>query len=368
MQDMHSLLKRQIKRHFRKSSSLPEEIKPFIQSVNEAYRQSDMDRGMLERALDLSSTELLQANSEMQAVFRAFPDVLIRVDYEGNILDYKGPQRQESVFPLKRQPGGTIFDFFGAADRETLGDALSWVTKDGDNVALEYDVQTDDAGWLFYEVRLVPLLQEQIIVLIRDITEEKRSQEALKKANQEWYDIFNAIGHPTVIMDRGHNILAANDATLRLTGLSEWEIAGKKCYEVFHRKDRPEAPSGCPLEKLISSGRLETVEMEMEALGGFYLVSCTPVSVDKGELSKMIHIATDITERRRAVNALGESEERYRTFFDSTDDRVFLKDLDGRYLMANRTHAEFFERPKEDISRSPGHGNRGYLHYHGGEG
>jgi PAS domain S-box-containing protein len=349
MRELHSLLKRQIKKHLEEIPSLSAELKPFIHSVNEAYRQSDIDRGMLERALDLSSEELLQANAEMRAVFQAFPDVFILLDERGHILDYKGPSRQESVFPLKKPAAGTIFDLLVVPDQETIREALSRVAGDGAIVVLEYDVQTVEAGSLFYEVRLVPLREGQIMVLIRDITEQKRAQEALRKANREWHDIFNAIGHPTVIMDRSHNILAANDATLRLTGLSEWEIAGKKCYEVFHRRGPSEVPSGCPLEKLITSGRLETVEMELEALDGFYLVTCTPVSVDKGEMSKLIHIATDVTERRRAVNALGESEERYRTFVDSTDDMVFLKDLEGRYLMVNRANAEFFSRAKGDI-------------------
>ncbi len=55
---------------------------------------------------------------------------------------------------------------------------------------------------------------------------------------------------------------------------------------------------------MLDSGQLETVEMEIEALGGIYLVSCTPVLDDAGQLKKIIHIATDITERKRMEEEL----------------------------------------------------------------
>jgi hypothetical protein len=64
-----------MKHHFGDNFTVPEEWRDFIEAVNNAYWESDSDRSMLERALDLSSQELLQANSEMRAVITAFPDV-----------------------------------------------------------------------------------------------------------------------------------------------------------------------------------------------------------------------------------------------------------------------------------------------------
>src|SRR5262245_19384916 len=66
---MHSLLRRQLKRYIGDPDSAPPQWQRFIAAVGEAYHQSDIDRGMLERSLDLTSQELLQANSEMRAVF-----------------------------------------------------------------------------------------------------------------------------------------------------------------------------------------------------------------------------------------------------------------------------------------------------------
>jgi PAS domain S-box-containing protein len=71
MDKMHSLLKRQLKRIFGDSLPADEEWQAFIEAVNNAYREFDADRRMLERSLDLSSNELLQANSEMTAIIKA---------------------------------------------------------------------------------------------------------------------------------------------------------------------------------------------------------------------------------------------------------------------------------------------------------
>lgn len=68
MNGRHTLLSRQLRRHVASLDGLSETWNSFIDAVDTAYRESDLDRGMLERSLDLSSQELLQSNSELRAV------------------------------------------------------------------------------------------------------------------------------------------------------------------------------------------------------------------------------------------------------------------------------------------------------------
>ena len=93
-----------------------------------------------------------------------------------------------------------------------------------------------------------------------------------------------------------------NDATIETLRKSKDELIGKLCHEVFHNSGDPAC--GCPLETMLESGHLETNEMVVEALGGTFLVSCTPVTNDDGELERIIHIATDISARYRAEEEL----------------------------------------------------------------
>ena len=108
MEQMHSLLKRQLKRYFGRKDAIPEEWQGFIEAVNDAYRQSDSDRNMLERSMELSSQELLQANSELRAIFQALPDLFLRLDNEGTILDHKGGMTDDMCFQVEKLPGKGI--------------------------------------------------------------------------------------------------------------------------------------------------------------------------------------------------------------------------------------------------------------------
>ncbi|MBU0515304.1 MAG: PAS domain-containing protein, partial [Proteobacteria bacterium] len=107
-----------------------------------------------------------------------------------------------------------------------------------------------------------------------------------------------------------------------------------------------------PLENLLDSGSSDTVEMEMEALGRFFLVRCTPMHDEDGRVVRVIHIATDITERRQAEEALRDSEERSRALLNAFPDIAVLVDTDFRYLAANEPAAEALGmRPRDMLGR-----------------
>jgi PAS domain-containing protein len=89
LKEFHSLLRRQLRRYFGDQFEVPATWRGFVAAVNDTYREFDADRAMLERSLEISSNELLQANSEMRAVFQAIPDLLFRVDHQGMILAVK---------------------------------------------------------------------------------------------------------------------------------------------------------------------------------------------------------------------------------------------------------------------------------------
>jgi K+-sensing histidine kinase KdpD len=143
---------------------------------------------------------------------------------------------------------------------------------------------------------------ELLAISAASAIENAQLYEDLSLARREWEEIFQAIGHPTLILDPEHNIMAANRATVEAAGKPENALLGKKCYEVFHGSSCPAV--GCPTEELFVTAEMETVEMEMEALGGVFLVSCTPVYDKNGHLRQVIHVATEITQRVRAEEAL----------------------------------------------------------------
>jgi len=68
MKITHRLLKRQVKRHMGSDDVIPSEMEKLLFSVEEAYRQFETDYSTLDRALELSSQELREANIGMKAM------------------------------------------------------------------------------------------------------------------------------------------------------------------------------------------------------------------------------------------------------------------------------------------------------------
>ncbi|MEJ2628265.1 MAG: PAS domain S-box protein [bacterium] len=135
----------------------------------------------------------------------------------------------------------------------------------------------------------------KIIGTGQDITERKKAEAEIKQLQVDWENIFEAIGHCALILDSDYTILSANMAAVKPTGLSKKDLIGKKCYKIFHKTNKP--PEVCPMKKIIHSGKMETHEMEVEALGGKFFVSCTPILNAKKWLEKVIHIAININKK-----------------------------------------------------------------------
>ena len=180
-----------------------------------------------------------------------------------------------------------------------------------------------------------------------DITGRKKVERDLREARRAWEDIFQAIGHPTFILDREYTILSANRAAQASLNKSETEIIGRKCFTLFHHGDSE--PENCPLRGMIEKGEMASAEMVIEALNGVYLVSCTPVKDVEGRVDKIIHIAMDITERKRVETALRMSEERYRNLVETMRDGMVILDADGVFIYVNPRACEMFGYSKEDL-------------------
>jgi PAS domain S-box-containing protein len=173
---------------------------------------------------------------------------------------------------------------------------------------------------------------EQINRSLQDETARRQQAEAqLLQALRDWENIFQATGHPTIIMDLEHGIVAANKKCVEITGKSLDQLLNAKCYDVFHTNGK--RPQDCPMEALLKSGSTERVEMEMEALGGHYLVSCMPIIDEHGNIMKVIHAATDITERREMEKELRKSEDRFRRIYD--DAPVMMHSVDTDLIIRN---------------------------------
>jgi len=175
---MHRLLKRQLKRFYKNGDAIPDEMREFVEQVDNAYRQFDDDREMVDRSLRLSSQELMQRNSEMRAVFSTFPDSFVWVDPQGVILDCKGGMDDVINLMSEALKGQGIFDLPMAGDPEAFDAAIERAAVSKEVTYLEYIVTINETEHN-YEARFLPLVENVLLVIFRNISKRKRNEEVL---------------------------------------------------------------------------------------------------------------------------------------------------------------------------------------------
>jgi diguanylate cyclase (GGDEF)-like protein/PAS domain S-box-containing protein len=114
---------------------------------------------------------------------------------------------------------------------------------------------------------------------------------------KDWENTFNSITDMISIHDKDFNIVKANRAVCERLGLANDDVTGKKCYEIFHGTDKPW--DNCPLTKVKETLKPAVSEIEDPHMGGVFLVSAFPRFNDADELTSVIQIARDITDRKK---------------------------------------------------------------------
>ncbi len=217
MEQMHTLLKRQLRRHFGHEFRVPEKWEGFIAAVNEAYREFDTDRGMLERSLDLSSQELLQANSELRSLFQAVPDLVFRLNTEGRILACVAGNATHLSSTPEKLVGKRIQDVPLRSIGKRFEGAICRVRDTKTMVNIEYSMvlQTQE-HW--YEARLLALMEDQIMVIVRDISEQRWSQEALRNSEERFRHVADTAGEWIWEVDANGLYLYCSSALEKILG------------------------------------------------------------------------------------------------------------------------------------------------------
>ena len=154
MDKMHSLLRRQLKKIFGSADNVPKDFEKIIGVINEAYFNFDEDRLLLERSIEISSRELLEANAQMRSIFQALPDMFLRIDADGKILECKIPANKTfSHIKPNEIVGKSIYASFGQLAARRLEWAVRRAVKNKTVEVAEYSVQNQIEQ--FREARVV---------------------------------------------------------------------------------------------------------------------------------------------------------------------------------------------------------------------
>ena len=172
------------------------------------------------------------------------------------------------------------------------------------------------------------------VALFEDITERKKAEQELRQAKNDWERTFDAVPDFVAILDTDYKIVRANKPMAQQLGVTKEQAIGQLCYKCVHGTAMP--PDFCPHAQLLQDGKEHIAEVHEPRLGGDFIVSATPLHDEKGQLIGSIHVARNISERKKAEEAREISEQRWSTTISSIGDAVIATDTDGRITFMNQ--------------------------------
>ncbi|MHB8931404.1 MAG: PAS domain S-box protein [Melioribacteraceae bacterium] len=167
--------------------------------------------------------------------------------------------------------------------------------------------------------------------IINDITERKKTENALKEREAFLNNLLTTMPIPVFYKDTNGNYIDANTAFTSLFGYSKEQLIGKSIFDLYP-KELAEVYFAKDKELFENPGDIQIYESRFLSANGEHHDVVFHKAVfrnDKGEISGLIGAALDITERKRAEEALRQSEERYRTTLYSIGDGVIATNNRG---------------------------------------
>jgi PAS domain S-box-containing protein len=157
--------------------------------------------------------------------------------------------------------------------------------------------------WVDNHFNRRPILEEDMRFLsaftnqVASAVESTRLFEQIALAEQELENIFESISDKVFFTTKDYVIRKINKAVSERLGKPPEEIIGKKCYEIFHGRNKPRKK--CPHHKTIETKKAYVQELEEPYLGGTFITSSSPISDSTGEFIGTVNVMRDITEIKK---------------------------------------------------------------------
>ncbi len=300
--------------------------------AEEALRESEAKySSLVERGNDgiviLQDGVIKYANSKMVQMLGYTLEETINKPF----INYVSPEHREFVIDRYRKR------IAGEEVPETY--ELDIIAKDGKTVNVEVN-----ASLLEYKETIADM------AIIRDITERKRVDEALRESEEKFSKGFYSSPDIMSLVNLENNkIIEANDNFTHYTGYTRDEVIGHTATELGiwanpEERDRV-------IRTLHEQGRVSNEEIHTRTKSGeirIGMFSAETIHIG-GELYS-ITVIVDITERKRAEEALRESEEKFAKAFRSSPDAIAITTLeDGRFIDVNDSYTRITGFTREEV-------------------
>ena len=257
---------------------------------------------------------LRDSEARLRAVVSSVPVVLFAIDREGLFTLSEGKGLDVLGLEPGQVVGQSVFDLY----RE-FPQVLEYIQR-----ALSGDSFTTlvDLDGITFETHYAPIIAATgeitgVIGVASDVTERKRAEEALRESEERLRTVVTNASVILFAIDRDGTITLSEGRGLEALGLQPGQMVGQSVFEVY--QDLPEVIERARAA-LAGHASTATVEINGVVLEAHY----SPVRGTDGEIAGLIGVATDITERKRAEEALRESETKFRTMAETVAAAAFI--------------------------------------------
>jgi len=227
----------------------------------------------------------------------------------------------------------------GDLSAESAAKHIARAMRDGLH-RFEWTVLRTDGRPLLLEVALMPMTlngEELLHVTWLDVTERRRAEEALRRQTVMFQNLFRGSPDAIAMLDEEDCVVEVNEAFLTLFDYSREEVAGKSINSlVAHGQVSTDAAQ---FSRIVYGSRRaverQTVRCKRDGTPVDVTVIGYPI-VYEGKVIGAYGIYRDITERKRAVEALRKSEERFAKAFNSSPAPLIISETaTGRFIAVN---------------------------------
>jgi len=189
-------------------------------------------------------------------------------------------------------------------------------------------------------------LRQRVAELKALETAHKQAEQPLGKAEEDKLAILNSISELVVLQDLEHRMVWTNKAAAESVGLTAAQLVGKYCYEIWPQRSQPCV--GCPVTKARQTGKPQKAEITIPD-GKTWSIRGYPVLDANDCVVGAVELALDITDRKKAEQALADEATRRRILVDQSLDGIVILDDNAKVYEANQQFAEMLGYTPEEI-------------------
>jgi PAS domain S-box-containing protein len=253
---------------------------------------------------------LRESENKANALLNALPDLMFRMNREGKILSYKA-ESADLYTPSDSLINRQLRDVAPEEFTDLIERYIRLTLESGEMQVFEYQLPIPGRGLLDYEARMVTSGINEVTAIVRDITERKKAEDALRESEERFSNAFEFAPIGIALVSLEGKWLKVNHSLCDLLGYTHQELAIRTFQELTHPDD---VDADLNYVRRIIAGEIVSYQMEKRYIHKsgetvWVQLSVSLVQDSQGQPRHFISQIQDISQRKRAEDEISRRAE-----------------------------------------------------------